>query len=255
MHERKARLLAAVLLSAALVACGGGGEDDDSNSGPTAEGAYSGSVSGSMANSAFSAIVLEDGQLWTLYGNTVGGALVVSGFIQGQGTSSNGTFASSTLRDFGSSPPIAASLSASYVPGVSISGNLTELGSTFGLTGTALSTAVYNYNTPASLASISGSWVLTALGGTSLPLTIAANGTATGVTSGGCAVAATFTPRPSGKNVFNVVITFGASPCPLPSGTATGIAIHSTLAGGSHQLIAATVDPSRTVGTLAFGTR
>ena len=260
MDERKARFrrTAAVLvatLSGVLAACGGGGDDDDDGPATTAEGAYAGSISGSSSTTAFSAVVLDDGQLWTVYGNNVGGVLVLSGFLQGQGTSSHGVFTASNLRDFGSSPPVAASLAANYVAGASLSGNLSESGATFGISGTAIPAAVYNYNAPASLAGISGAWTLAALGGTSLPLTIASNGAATGVTSGGCSVAATFTPRASGKNVFNLAITFGPAPCPVPSGTAAGIAILSTLSGGAHQLMAAAVDPSRTIGTLAVGTR
>jgi hypothetical protein len=241
-----------VALGAALTGCGGGGDDETST---TAEGAYSGTVSGSPANAAFSAIVLEDGQLWTIYGNSVGGVLVVNGFIQGQGVSNNGVFTSSSLRDYGSAPPTAASLGLNYVAGTSISGTLTELGTNFGISGTTIPTANFNYNAPASLTSISGSWMLSALGGVTLPLTIASNGTASGVTSAGCTVSGTFTPRPSGKNVFNLVLTFGPSPCPLPSGSASGIAIYSTLGNGAHQLITAAVDPSRTNGSVAFGTR
>jgi hypothetical protein len=243
-----------VSLAAALAGCGGGGSDPPAAT-ASAQGAYSGSLSGSPSNAAFSAIVLEDGQLWTLYGNSVGGSLIVNGFIQGQGSSSGGVFTASALRDFGTSPSTVASVSVNYVAGASISGTLTELGVNLGINGTAIPAANFNYDAPASLPSIAGNWTLSSVGGTILPLSIAATGAANGVSSTGCAVSGTFTPRPSGKNVFNLALTFGPSPCPLPGGSAGGIAIYSTLSSGAHQLITAAVDPTRSFGNVAFGTR
>ncbi|HEU0189448.1 MAG TPA: hypothetical protein VFQ97_05570 [Gallionella sp.] len=85
-------------------------------------------------------------------------------------------------------------------------------------------------------------------------MTIATNGSFTG-SSGGCLFSGTFTPRASGKNIFDFTTTFGAAPCTLPGQTATGIAINYLLANGTRQFVVAGVDTGRTVGTAVFGVR
>jgi hypothetical protein len=40
------------------------------------------------------------------------------------------------------------------------------------------------------------------------------------------------TPQPSGKNVFNVPLNFGVSPCALPGQTASGVGVSYPLASG-----------------------
>ena len=50
-------------------------------------------------------------------------------------------------------------------------------------------------------------------------------GAFTASSSLGCNFAGTVLPRPSGKNVFNVSLTFGPAPCALPGQAAAGIAV------------------------------
>jgi hypothetical protein len=57
-------------------------------------------------------------------------------------------------------------------------------------------------------------------------------------------------PRPSGKNVDNVTITFGPAPCLLPNGSGSGIAV---IAGAELTVAAVTAD--RANGAAFFGTR
>lgn len=248
------RTSAAIVLALAVAGCGGGGGDNPAPA-TTAEGTYRGTITNSPSASAFSAIVLEDGQIWTAYGNSVGGGLVVSGLIQGQGTSSNGSFTSSTVKDFGVVPAIAGTLSATYVAGVSLSGTVAAGGSTVGFNGTALPAAEFNYNTPATLSSVVGNWNLSSTSGNAIALTVAANGTFTGTATGGCSLSGSLAPRPSGKNIFNFQLTNGPAPCALAGWSGAGIGLYTTLANGSHQLVIAAVDVSRTFGSIAFGTR
>lgn len=84
---------------------------------------------------------------------------------------------------------------------------------------------------------------------------VAANGAFTGTTADGCSLSGTLVPRPSGKNIFNFQLNLGPAPCALPGATGAGIGIYTTLANGMHQLIIASVDVSRTFGSVAFGTR
>jgi hypothetical protein len=258
MKFSKPHLTGALVISlslAALTACGGGGDGGTPAPVTTAEGAYSGTIGNNTSVSAFNAVVLEDGQFWTIYGNSVGGTLYASGLMQGQGASSNGAFTSSNIRDFFYYPPITGTLTASFVAGASLNGTVTSSNGNFGFNGTAIPAAQFNYNTPALLADVVGNWTVTSTSTNVIALSIAANGSYTGHDNGGCTISGTIAPRASGKNIFNVQMLIGPAPCALPGWTGGGIGIYSTLANGTHQLILATVDSSRTYGSAAFGTR
>ena len=90
--------------------------------------------------------------------------------------------------------------------------------------------------------------------GASVRLTVQANGVFA-ATSDGCSFSGRLTPRLSGKNVFDMNLRFGPSPCALPGQTATGIAIDFPLGGGQRQLIVAGSTISRDYGTVMFGAR
>jgi hypothetical protein len=251
------RTLAAAAAAAVLAACGGGGGGDSpappAAAGPTAEGAWSGTLTGSQST-AFQLLVLEDGSYWSLYGTPVGATFLVRGFIQGQGTSSNGTFTSTNARDYGVVPPAAGNVSATYTANATIQGSVAGAGGTVNFTGTPIPDTSYDYDAAASLSAIAGSWLLNGLDNANFNVTIAANGTYTGV-AGGCSVNGAFTPRPSGKNVYNVSVSFGPAPCARPNTSASGIAVHYALAGGGHQLIVAGTTADRAAGTALFGAR
>lgn len=252
---RVTRFSAIATAALALVACGGGGGDSPPAPPASAEGAYAGSLSNSPSATAFQAVVLEDGQLWALYGNVSGGIFLVNGLLQGNGSSSNGSYTTSNLRDFGSSPAAAASLSATYTTAPTLVGTIGVSGVSIGINGSGIPTATFNYNTPASLASIAGAWTLGSTTGDTVSLSIAPNGGFTATTALGCSFSGTATPRPSGRNVYNVTATFGAAPCALAGQTVTGIGLYSVLTPTNRQLMVALVDGTRSVGTVAIGSR
>jgi hypothetical protein len=256
--SRTAVSLALSLSVLTLTTCGGGGGGSSSPSpvAPVAkaEGVYSGSLTGSTS-SAFQLLVLENDEYWGLYGTSSTSAFFVAGFLQGQGTSSNGSFTSSSLKDFGTVPPANGSVAATYVANTSINGSVTAPGGSVAFSGTPITSSSYNYNTPADLSAVVGNWNLTALDRSSVILSVASDGRLTGST-GGCVFGGTFTPRPSGKNVFNISLTFGPAPCTLANQTGAGVALSYLLSGGTiRQLIVAGVDGARTTGTALFGTR
>jgi hypothetical protein len=83
-------------------------------------------------------------------------------------------------------------------------------------------------------------------------VTISTAGAISG-TSAGCLFTGTATPRASGKNIFNVSITFGAAPCALAGQTATGIAIDYAITGTNQtQLIVAVQDSTKQYGSMFF---
>lgn len=257
MKKYAVRNLVALMALVTLTACGGGGSDSGTGGTPggTAEGAYAGTLTGSTSN-AFQMVVLDDGSYWALYGQQSGGMLYVTGFVQGSGTSSNGTFTSGNARDFGFQPSVAGTVTASYVPGTSIAGTVAATGvGSVNFSGTTAAIAPYTYNQPASLAGVAGNWSLSLLSGETAAITVSDSGAFAGVSSLGCQFSGSLVPRASGKNVFNVNLTFGSSPCALPNQVGNGIAVHTAVSTGASQLIVLVTDSSRTYGTGAFGAR
>lgn len=247
-------IVVSVLTALVTAGCGGGGGDSTSTpASPSAEGAYSGTLSGGTS-SGFRMLILENGDYWALYGAESANQFLVEGFIQGQGVSSNSSFTSTNAKDFGVNPPANGSITASYVARSSIQGSATGGGQTVSFSGVSIPSTSFDYNTAASISNITGSWVLTSLEGTSVSLTVASGGSFTG-TAQGCNFTGTLAPRPSGKNVYNLTLTFGAAPCGLPNSTGTGIALSYIVNGGARQLIIAGTDASRTDGTVLFGLR
>lgn len=256
MNKNKTKFLA-LSLCTVLAGCGGGGGGgsaaNPSVSPLAAQGVYQGTTS---TGAAFETVVLDDGTYYTLAGSQAGSTFIVSDLLQGQGTSNGSTFSSSDLRDFSyTGLTQAGTLSATVNPGVNIAGNLTEGGATETFSGSAPANSTYDYNAPADLSTISGNWTLSSLQGASTAVTINTNGTFTGF-SQGCSFNGTLTPRASGKNIFDVAVQFGPSPCVLANQSTSGIALSYLLANATtRQLLVAAVDPTRTYGTVLFGQR
>ena len=242
-----------VAVSILLAACGGGGSSDTPTG--SAEGIYDGALAGSTS-SAFQMLVLENDEVWTMYGTQTATAFLVAGFLQGQGQSNNGTYTSSNLRDFGFNPALSGTATATYnSSSKTISGTATFPRAAVGFRGGPISGSLYNYNTAATVSTVAGSWALTSLSGEGVTVNVASGGTYTASSSLGCSFTGTLVPRASGKNVFNVSFSFGPSPCALPNQAASGIAVAYPLANGRTQLIVAGTNAARTIGTAAFGTR
>jgi hypothetical protein len=263
--KRFAVLLAAPIL---LAACG-----DDAWIGPDAsalpsppppqlgkaEGVYAGTVTGAPSGaSAFEALVLENDDIWVLYGADLGSVFSVYGFIQGSGTSTNGAYASNTARDYGYDPAVDSSISATYdLSAQTIAGSLSSSGATVSFAGGPIPGSAYNYNTAASLDSASGAWTAQTLDGDYLAINISANGSLGFIGDSGCSGTGSVTPRASGKNVFDISVRFANnSACYLPNETATGIGIVYPLAEtGQSELLVAVTNSAKTLGIAAFGIR
>ena len=243
-----------VAATAMLLACGGGGGGGDSVPAVTArlEGLYEGALTGSTTNSALSTVILEDGQYWGLYGSKVGGTFLVTGFVQGQGTSSNGTFSSTNLRDFGVNPAGVGSIVGTYSPGQTFNGTIVSGIATVTFTGAPVSN--FNYNTAANVSAISGNWNASTLTGGGAALGISANGSFA-VNIGGCISTGTLTPRLSGKNIFDVTATIGTAGCANPGGRVVGIALTYLLTTGQRQFQLTAVDAARTQSVVLFALR
>ena len=201
-------------------------------------------------------LVLENGDFWALYGTQSSTAFGVAGFIQGSGTSNSGSFTSANTKDFGYAPARAGTATATYdATAKTISGTAITGTSAVGFSGGPIVGSLYNYNTAASLTTVTGSWSTTSVTGEGVAVTVAASGTFTAASTLGCNFSGTITPRASGKNVFNVAMTFGAAPCALAGQSATGIALAYPIANGKTELLVAAVEGTRSYGAAVFGSR
>lgn len=254
----RVKVISLCALSAMFAGCGGGG--GSSGGAATVPAAVVGAAQGIYIGTTsdgreIDTIVLENDQFYTMYGHTVGNAFQVSGFVQGDGKSNNGVFTSANAVDSTSgNTRLAATVNATYVAGVNLNGSLVESGGTVSFTSAPIAAAVINYNSAASLADIGGKWELTTLRGFPASFTISATGGLTG-TSSGCAISGSLTPRASGKNVFDVSIDFGPSPCLIPSQSIKGMAISYVATNGKRQLIVAGIDTARVNTAAFFGVR
>jgi hypothetical protein len=261
--KRLAVAAAIITTTASLTGCGGGGGGSSVSTTPgDAQGVYLGSFStAAHPVGKFSTLVLDNDEIWTLYGEEgAGGALIVYGLIQGQGVSTSGSFTVGSLKDYyfnGTSG--SGTLSARYQAGSTFNGTVSANGQSVSFSGVApaAGSTNYRYNTAANLTDIAGSWAGTNMGGVTSNYTISVGGTFSGTNQFGCGFSGTVTPRTSGKNVFDVsLINNTSDTCGAASGlTGRGVAVSSVLGNGSRQLIVAVVTNDRVYGSAIFATR
>jgi len=91
----------------------------------------------------------------------------------------------------------------------------------------------YNYNTPARLTAIANNWSGGLLDGGTASITIAANGAISGTSALGCKLTGTASANASGKNFFDVSITYGGAPCAAANQTETGVGFIYGLTSGA----------------------
>ena len=245
--------VAAATAVASLAACGGGG---GGSSAPVPNAVVEGVWSGTSSSGyTLNTLVLENNAAYSMFGTIVGTTFAVVGFDQGAFAVS-GNSISGTVREYLYNGVTATgTVSGTATTGTSINGSTLYNGTTTTFSLTPIASSTYNYSTPAAISDVSGSWTGTMLNGTAATVAISVGGAVTG-TNGGCSFTGTALPRASGKNVFDVNITFGASPCALPGQTATGIAIDYAITGTAlKQLLVAVQDSTKANGTMFIAQR
>lgn len=218
------------------------------------EGLYRSALLGS-GNTHIDILMVDGDVLYGAYGAALPSMLNMTSFVQGSGTSNGVSFSSSDAKDFGPTVAESVTINANYNPGTTLTGTIKIGTGTININGTAVATSTYNYNTPANLADVAGTWRMTRKNKQNADVVIAANGTLTGTTTNGCNMSGTLKPRASGKNVFDVSLTYGSgTSCEIPSGTVTGVA-YSTLynSGATRQLIISATNAARTSGVNYYG--
>jgi hypothetical protein len=236
-----------ILLTFSMIGCGGSSNSNHATTPGGAQGIYIGTT---QNGSTFEAIITSDDKFYALHGTTNGNAYVVDGMMAGQGASSNGKY-TATGADY-TSTPVPGTLSATYVAGQSITGNVTGGGTTIPFSGTAVTS--FNWNTAATLADVQGSWSGTILSGVeaATSVTVAADGSFTGNDGVGCSFTGNLKPDTAGKNYYTATVTLGAAPCDAPGATLTGAGVYYP-AGTGHQLAVAVYNTQ--LGTAFVGNR
>lgn len=252
-----------LFIAVSLSACGGGGGDNNGNSRFSAngnssspEGVYEGTVS---TGSYFNTIILENNLFYTIYGAISNGEFRVSGFFTGTGQVSNGTFTAIDVKDFDiNGLDNIMTLDATYTPGQKFDGSTSNGTSTVTFAAIPPANTTYDYNAAATLSNITGTWLMTSLTEDGVTLEIAADGSYT-ASYLGCEFEGRFTPRASGKNVFNVSVTEGSQVdgaiCNVVVPSTEAHAVEFVLPGGQRQLLIAGIDEERENGTLLIGAR
>jgi hypothetical protein len=252
--------ITAITATLALVAC-----DDHSfvpdDEGPvvTAAGVYSGSLTNDPAGATdFTAIVLDDGSFWTLYGQAGVSTFIAQGFARGSGISDGSAFVSTAATDFGFTPPVALTLEASYDAGAgTIEGTYTTVSGTTEFVGGDIPDSSYTFQNPASLTQLTGTWDVQDMDGTLYTLDVAADGTfELAEQGGGCTGSGTFAPHDSDRGVFAVTVNYDdVVECTNQAGSASGIALAYTYTGALTDQLLVAVNDGTAFGMTLAGTR
>lgn len=228
-----------------LTACGGGGGSGTAAvSIANAQGLWNGSTSTSRS---VTGIVLDDGTYWLLYSvpNVSG---LIAGFVQGTGTSLNGSFSSSDAIDFNFSGQGVnnATVSASYITKQSFNGSVSypSLNAPFTFTSSYNS----DYDQTPNLTVVAGNYLgIASIANSNEAATfiISAQGVVagTGATSG-CQYGGLVKPRTKG-NLYDVSLVISGGACATGTSAVTGIGYFDT---GSKRLNLAALNKSRTIG-------
>jgi hypothetical protein len=218
----------------------------------SAEGLWSGLTStGYEVNS----LVLENNEFWNIIGRTIGNVFYVVAMDNGA-ASVNGNNYSTFFREYTGNASFLGYSTGTVTTNSKITGTSTIVGTTSQSTTVSLTppvSSVYNYNKSADISEVTGIWSGNFLSGYSGIVQVLANGQVSGITNG-CNFSGSFSPRSTGKNVFDFSLVNGTG-CFLPGFKSSGIAISYLTSSGKRQLIAGSTDATKTQGDLFFAQR
>jgi hypothetical protein len=258
-------VLAAALGIAACSGGGGGGalatgKGEGSATGPVAvksssdatpEGAYNGTLRDATSQAKMQLVILENGELWGVYGQDDSSTFWIDGFSHGKAVAQARSMRIDDLRDYGNLSPASAPMEARYDGSArTLSGTIAGPDGDLALeAGAVTDGAIYEYRAPANPAKLAGSWPLQSLRHGAGSVSIHADGGLHAAVIGGCEAHGSALPRPSGKNVFDVRMTYGPL-CEEPGKQVAGIGVVYPVPGSALQLVIAVTDTEREFGDL-----
>ncbi|EKS69419.1 MULTISPECIES: hypothetical protein [Caballeronia] len=235
-----------VVCAIALAACSTGG----SNSAPPpgavtttlpSGGVYKGSLTGSTAQATL--LMLFDGTAYLFYASAGGAGLAGVAVAKSGKQSGDGRFISDAAFDYrvGKAPASAAVFSVNFARAPAVDGTVANKDDGAGLAFSANAAPMLDIAPSRANAGGLYSGRGMSLGGTTQTrITVAGDGYLAGTTTSGCIFKGTTAPH-QGANAYDVSVTFGPAPCPLPETTVTG---HAVLDGA--RLLVALPSPDRT---------
>jgi hypothetical protein len=241
----KLKLILAGIATTALTACGGGsggggGSQPVANQDP--QGFWEGT---SSSGYQIGTVILENGEFYGMFSRNG----IAYGADYGTATVRGNTF-SGTLQEFyiPTRQVFSATISGSFTPKTTLTGT-----TTYSNGNVSTGTLTYNtaYDTPASLAQVTGTYTGNYYTGAPVNISISSNGVVSGI-SNTCNIGGTVAPRPTGKNVYNVNLTFSGSNCEPGVGTASGIGVLNEVSGSTY-LYTAGLNSSKTNGFFWIG--
>ncbi|WP_250516214.1 hypothetical protein [Caballeronia sp. INDeC2] len=203
-------------------------------------GVYKGSLKGSAAEATL--LMLFDGTAYLFYGGAGGTGLAGVAVAKNGAQSSDGRFTSDSAFDYrvGRAPASPAVFNVDFARAPAVDGTVANKDGSAGLAFSGNAATILDIApTRANLGGLySGRGM--ALGGTTQTrITIAGDGYLAGTTTSGCIFKGTAAPH-EGANAYDISVTFGPAPCPLPDTTVTGNAVLD-----SARLIVALPSPNR----------
>ncbi|SAK90540.1 hypothetical protein AWB79_06586 [Caballeronia hypogeia] len=221
-----------VVCAVALAACSTHGGNNDSGASPAAVsstlppgGVYKGTLKGSSTEATL--LMLFDGTAYLFYGSAGGPRLAGVAVATGGTQTGNGRFVSNSAFDYrvGRPPAMPAVFSADFSHAPAVDGAVTGKDGGAGLAFTA--SVLPMLDVAPSRANAGGLYSgrgMSVDGTTQTRITVAGDGYLAGTTNLGCIFKGTVAPH-EGANAYDISVTFGPAPCPLPDATVTGNAV------------------------------
>lgn len=215
----------------------------------TAAGFYTGKF-GNLTGTG-QILILNDGSYWMWIGASDASTTNFTAVVQSSaGSWTSNAYTSTSGVDLFSTPQATnVGIVATYVAGTSFTGTFTE-GTTSGpMTYTVPSSAAYLFTETPSLSKLAGTYALT--DGT---LSVAATGSFTGQLTSGCTFTGMASPKTTGENAYNLVLTYGPAFCKSPNAQTSGIALLETTVLGT-QIVGAVASSDKKTGGMLIGTK
>lgn len=191
-------------------------------------GIYKGTVNGGQADATL--LMLFNGTAYLFYGsaNNATGMNLNGVAVATNGTQSgDGRFTSTSAMDYrvGRSPAAPAEFVANFANAPAVDGTVASKNGGAGLAFKVSAASMLDTGpSDKNAGGLYNGRGMSLNGATNTRLTVAADGYAAGTTTSGCIFKGTVTPQ-RGANAYDVTVTFGPAPCPLPDATVKGSAV------------------------------
>ncbi|SAK58448.1 hypothetical protein AWB75_02355 [Caballeronia catudaia] len=188
-------------------------------------GVYKGALKNSTADATL--LMLFNGTAYLFYGGAGGTGLAGVAIAANGAQARDGRFTSDSALDYrvgtASASPAAFSVDFSHAPAVDATVAIRDGGADLAFSGRAAPML----DIAPSKANAGGLYTgrgMSLAGATPTRITVAADGYLAGTTASGCIFRGTVAPH-EGANAYDVSVTFGPAPCPVPDSTVTGNAV------------------------------